>query len=157
MAGESDRGFTYDYPRPALTVDAVLVTREAVPRILLIRRKKDPFAGSWAFPGGFVDANERLADAVRRELREETGYAGENARLLGQIHPNPAIQSNTCFTVLVEDCELKHPVEFDSGEDILTRLVPLEDVPKLVAQGRIAHSLVVVALHHLDLRLRGLN
>jgi len=65
--------FSYDYPRPALTVDIVIATREARPRVLLIRRLKEPFAGSWALPGGFVDENERLADAARRELEEETG------------------------------------------------------------------------------------
>jgi 8-oxo-dGTP diphosphatase len=67
--------FTYDYPRPALTVDLVITTREPRPRVLLIRRKKKPFAGSWALPGGFVDENERLADAARRELEEETGVS----------------------------------------------------------------------------------
>lgn len=65
--------FAYEYPRPALTVDLAVVTREARPRVLLIQRKKDPFAGTWALPGGFVDANEKLADAARRELLEETG------------------------------------------------------------------------------------
>jgi 8-oxo-dGTP diphosphatase len=63
----------YEYPRPALTVDIVVLTDEPVPRVLLIRRKADPFAGSWALPGGFVDENEPLEDAARRELREETG------------------------------------------------------------------------------------
>lgn len=65
--------FSYDYPRPALTVDVVLATREPRPRVLLIKRLKDPFAGKWALPGGFVDKNERLIDAARRELVEETG------------------------------------------------------------------------------------
>lgn len=73
MVAKKSAKFSYDYARPALTVDAVLATREARPRVLLIRRKKDPFAGQWALPGGFVDENEKLADAARRELKEETG------------------------------------------------------------------------------------
>lgn len=73
MPAKKARSFTYDYPRPALTVDVVLATREPHPRVLLIKRAKDPFAGKWALPGGFVDENERLSDAARRELVEETG------------------------------------------------------------------------------------
>lgn len=73
MPNEGRQKHVYDYPRPALTVDVAIVTREAVPRVLLIQRKKDPFAASWALPGGFVEENERLADAARRELLEETG------------------------------------------------------------------------------------
>jgi 8-oxo-dGTP diphosphatase len=65
--------FSYDYPRPALTVDIAIVTREANSRVLLIKRKNEPFAGKWALPGGFVEENEPLADAARRELQEETG------------------------------------------------------------------------------------
>jgi 8-oxo-dGTP diphosphatase len=64
---------TYDYPRPMVTVDMAIVTRERRPRVLLIRRKKEPFAGMWALPGGFVDMDENLDDAARRELMEETG------------------------------------------------------------------------------------
>lgn len=75
MAAAGKRRFSYDYPRPALTVDLVVATREPRPRVLLIRRKNEPFAGSWALPGGFVDENEKLADAARRELHEEAGIA----------------------------------------------------------------------------------
>jgi len=65
--------YCYDYPRPAVTADAIILTRESSPRVLLIRRKHAPFAGAWALPGGFVDQDEPLEAAARRELYEETG------------------------------------------------------------------------------------
>ena len=109
-------------------------------------------------PGGMMDPGETdpVATAVR-ELREETGYEGKNARVLGRIHANPAILNNTCYTVLVENCQLKHPVSFDQGEDLITRLVPSKEIPKLVADEKIGHSLVVVALYHFDLWQRGIK
>jgi len=109
-------------------------------------------------PGGMMDAGETdpVATAVR-ELREETGYAGGNARLLGKIHSNPAILSNVTYTVLIENCRLQHGVEFDSGEDLITRLVPVTEIPQLVAGEKIGHSLVVVALYYFDLWQRGIK
>ena len=103
-------------------------------------------------PGGMIDAKDASpAAAGLRELREETGYAGDNPRLIGQIFPNPAIMSNTCFTVMVDNCRCLHPVEFDHGEDLATRLVPIADLAQLVATGKIKHSLVVVALYYFEL------
>ncbi len=84
--------FCYDYPRPAVSVDIVIVTREAKRRVLLIRRKHDPFEGCWALPGGFVDMDESLDDAARRELFEETNVrAGKLVQLhaFGDPHRDP--------------------------------------------------------------------
>ncbi len=66
--------FTYEYPRPALTVDCVVfgIDEEDL-KVLLIKRGLEPFEGSWALPGGFVQMEESLPDAARRELQEETG------------------------------------------------------------------------------------
>lgn len=82
MAAAQPGKFRYAYPRPALTVDVVLATRGVKPKVLLIRRKADPFAGTWALPGGFVDEGERLIDAARRELTEETGATAEDLEQL---------------------------------------------------------------------------
>jgi 8-oxo-dGTP pyrophosphatase MutT (NUDIX family) len=109
-------------------------------------------------PGGMMDPHETdpVATAVR-ELREETGYEGENARLLGKIHSNPAILNNITYTVLIENCRLKHGTEFDHGEDLTTELLPVTEIPRLVAEEKIGHSLVVVALYHFELWQRGIK
>lgn len=106
-------------------------------------------------PGGMMDATDASPEATgARELREETGYEGKNARRIGQVFPNPAIMSNVCFTVMFEDCRCVHPLQFDLGEDLITRLVPVAEIPGLVAQGKIQHCLVVAALYHFDLLRR---
>jgi 8-oxo-dGTP diphosphatase len=69
--------YTYEYPRPALTVDAIIFTKEKDDIfVLLIQRDNPPFEGMWAFPGGFVDMDETLEHAAIRELEEETGIIG---------------------------------------------------------------------------------
>lgn len=66
--------YTYEYPRPALTVDACLFTYfDDCIHLLLIERKHAPYEGKWALPGGFVDADETAEDAIQREMFEETG------------------------------------------------------------------------------------
>ncbi len=65
--------YSYEYPRPMVTVD-MIVTREynGLTQILLIERGRDPYSGSWALPGGFVEMNETLIESAYRELAEET-------------------------------------------------------------------------------------
>jgi ADP-ribose pyrophosphatase len=109
-------------------------------------------------PGGMMDSDDASPEKTAlRELREETGYEGDNAQIIGEVFPNPAIQSNTCFVVLVRNCVCKHPTQFDHSEDIVTRLVPVSQIPRLIAQGKIKHSLVIVALYQFELWKQGLK
>lgn len=76
--------FTYQFPHPAVTVDACLFTivNEQL-EILLVKRGQEPFMGDWALPGGFVEIDEGLEAAVARELEEETGATGLHFEQLG--------------------------------------------------------------------------
>jgi 8-oxo-dGTP diphosphatase len=73
----------YEFPRPAVTADIVIVTHDRPPLVLLIQRKDDPFAGHWALPGGFLNPDETLAQAAERELKEETGISDIELEQLG--------------------------------------------------------------------------
>ena len=65
--------YTYKYPRPAVTADCIVITKEAEPKVLLIERGDEPFKGCWAFPGGFMNMDETTEQCAIRELEEETG------------------------------------------------------------------------------------
>jgi 8-oxo-dGTP diphosphatase len=71
---------------PLLAVDCVVF--DPLDRVLLIRRKNDPFAGDWALPGGFVEIGETVEDACRREVQEETGVTLGAISLIG-VYSDP--------------------------------------------------------------------
>jgi len=71
---------------PLLTTDCVLFDRDG--RVLLIRRRNEPFAGGYALPGGFVDIGETVEAACRREVLEEVGVTVNGLQLVG-VYSDP--------------------------------------------------------------------
>lgn len=98
MAG----AYCYDYPRPAMTADIAVLRLDEVPEILLIKRLDPPFEGLWALPGGFMEMEETLEEAARRELKEETGiHAGELIRFDTYDKPGRDPRGRTITQVFV--------------------------------------------------------
>jgi len=98
-------------------------------------------------PGGLVEHEDDPETAALRELREETGYTALSAVSLSYVHPNPAIQNNRCHTFLAEDVVPAGAQQQDDKEDIEVLLKPLADIPRLIREGAITHSLVIAAFY----------
>ena len=75
--------YTYKYPRPAVTSDCVVITKESEPKVLLIQRGIEPYKGCWALPGGFMNMDETTEQCAVRELEEETGLVVSELQQIG--------------------------------------------------------------------------
>jgi 8-oxo-dGTP pyrophosphatase MutT (NUDIX family) len=126
-------------------VNVVAVTPDG--RIVLVRQFRfGANALSLEVPGGAVEMGEDPVAAGLRELSEETGYGGGTVRLLGSVHPNPAIQDNRCHFVLVDGAVPTGPLNWDDDEEIEISTAPAAEVLGWARSGRITHSLSVAAL-----------
>lgn len=130
-----------------------VVARTTAGEILLIEQFRfGTDALTWEIPGGLLEPGEDPLDGARRELREETGYDGGVARLLGVVDPNPAIQDNRCFHVAIDGVVYAGAEAPDEHEEIAVHPVAEAALDGLLREGVITHSLVVSALHFWRLR-----
>ncbi|MBL7975174.1 MAG: NUDIX hydrolase [Candidatus Kapabacteria bacterium] len=104
-------------------------------------------------PGGLVEVGEEACDAGMRECLEETGFgAMERAELLGITDPNPAYQYNKQYSFVWKDCSLQSAQNLDTNELIEVELIALAEIPELIRNGTIKHTLVLSAFLHYWLR-----
>ena len=110
-------------PRPEVCVGAIAVDAE---RLLLVRRGHGPAAGEWSIPGGRVEQGETLAEAVVRELAEETGLEGVADRFVGWVE---RIAADHHFVILDFAVTVLDPRDPVAGEDAAEAAwVPLDEV-----------------------------
>jgi len=127
--------YIYDWPRPMVTVDAVVFgffSNKA--KLLLIKRGKEPFRGKWALPGGFVGIDEELEDAIARELAEETGLVGvslEQMHTFGGVGRDPRGRQ---ITIVFMGIAKKRRTRIKAGDDAAeARWFDIERLPKDLA------------------------
>ena len=99
----------------------------------------------WTLPKGKLQEGENWEQTALREVVEETGYEAERVEFLGAVHPNPAIQNNLCHTFLACDARPRQAQKLDGSEDIEVQEVSWAEIPKMIDQGEITHSLVITA------------
>ena len=124
--------FCYKYPRPAFTVDAIIVAgNHCQDLVLLIQRKYEPYAGKWALPGGFIELHETLEEACKRELFEETGLEVSH---LHQFYTFDAVNRDprhrTLTTVFYG--RIREPLPVKGGDDAaIAKWFPIISLPEM--------------------------
>ena len=125
--------YTYKYPRPAVTADCVVITKEAEPKVLLIQRGADPYKGCWAFPGGFMNMDETTEQCAIRELEEETGLKVTTIQQIGaysKVDRDPRGRTITVAYLAIID----KPAQVTGQDDAAkAEWFPLSALPELAS------------------------
>jgi len=105
---------------------------------------------TWELPAGVVDPGESPIEGAVRELYEESGYSAEAPRILGVVHPNPALQRNRCHFVLLENARRTGAGAPGPHEAFEVREVPLPELFSWARTGMVTHAIVHAALFFLQ-------
>ena len=123
--------YAYKYPRPAVTADCVVMTKEENPKVLLIERGADPFKGCWAFPGGFMNMDETTEQCAIRELEEETGLVVTELHQIGaysKVDRDPRGRTVTVAYLAIVDAPIAVTGQDDAAK---AQWFPIDALPPL--------------------------
>jgi 8-oxo-dGTP pyrophosphatase MutT (NUDIX family) len=101
---------------------------------------------SLEIPAGRLEKDEDIIACARRELLEETGYAGRDAKIIAALCPNPASQINQTYVVHMVQCEKISPTNFDEMEELATGIVTRDGLVNLIRDNKIRNSLTLSAI-----------
>ena len=125
--------FCYEYPRPAVTADIVIIkVLNKRKHLLLIERKFPPFEGMWALPGGFLNMDETLEQAALRELQEETGITGvalEQFHTFSNVNRDPRHRTITTVFIGFAEESTSAPKAGDDAANV--QWFPMDKLPLL--------------------------
>ena len=138
--------YTYKYPRPAVTADCIVITKEAEPKVLLIERGDEPFKGCWAFPGGFMNMEETTELCAIRELEEETGYTCDRLIFLAGIYSAPSWCNEHTDIYLAEQIRPVHGQMPDEAEEIRLEAYPMRQLLSMISRGDIVDAKTVAGI-----------
>lgn len=128
-----------------------VICRTTTGTYLMVRQIRHGLGSpTWEIPAGSVDGGEAPEQAAAREVLEETGYQPRRLVKIGQVHPNPAFQSNTCHLYFADGCTRVREPQLDPGEDLELAEWSWEDLRDGPRSGRITHALVINALYFFD-------
>jgi 8-oxo-dGTP pyrophosphatase MutT (NUDIX family) len=140
-------GLTHDFfvVHLADAVHAIAVTPDD--QVVFVRQFRAASArDSLEVPGGLVDPGEDPLVAGVRELREETGYAGDPPVLIGTLWSNPSLVTSRTTTIVIRNARKVAEPKLDHTEELAVELVPAGEVMSLIRRGGIDHALVVAGL-----------
>lgn len=139
-----DEYFVVELPPSAC---AVAITKEG--QVLMVKQYRHPIAETiLELPGGFVDENEDPALAMKRELKEETGYDFPNVILVGKVAANPGVLNNYTYLFLAQEGVKTGEQELDKNEELTPELISLEELKLLFLENKIVQSLHVSCIFY---------
>ncbi len=146
----------FKHPRTQQTGDFIVTNYSDSVQILAITTNNEIiFVNQFRFgsekmslelPAGRLENYESPLEGAIRELREETGYVGENFQLITTIYPNPAIMTNKIHLIKCENCQKLYSTNFDQFEDIETVLLKKSEIQRFISLKKINNCITLSAL-----------